>query len=276
MSQLLHFQFYKLYKKTIVYILLALLFYETLSTLGNLYKIGTNDLSFSLSVLGMYYSGSTYLTTKDVISSCFSAQDFIVTLLLGIFIGTFVTEDRVKGTIKTIYSKGYSRVKIFFSKYMAVLSVPALFYLLILITSWAGALVMGTGTNSEMYSLYFENVDFPSFLIFTFLRYIAVSTLYFMISELVNSTGGAIALNIFTPYIVFMILSLLAYLFRFNDKIVEFITNIASDFILATTGYVTIRPTGSGMTEAIISAAVLIVLFGGLSLLITVKKQVKN
>ena len=131
MSQLLHFQFYKLYKKTIVYILLALLFYETLSTLGNLYKIGTNDLSFSLSVLGMYYSGSTYLTTKDVISSCFSAQDFIVTLLLGIFIGTFVTEDRVKGTIKTIYSKGYSRVKIFFSKYMAVLSVPALFYLLI-------------------------------------------------------------------------------------------------------------------------------------------------
>ncbi len=92
--------------------------------------------------------------------------------------------------------------------------------------------------------------------------------------------GGAIAFNIFAPYIIFLLIVNLIYSildaggtvnYIFQHIIIDFITVTTSSFISIVT-----LSEEYNITELIITSIVLTLLFGGLSLLITVKKQVKN
>ena len=136
------------------------------------------------------------------------------------------------------------------------------------------------GTGTETYEIFNTKGNVFWFFLFIFLRYIAVSTFYFMLGELSPSTGGAIAFNIFAPYIIFLLIVNLIYsildaggtvTYIFQHIIIDFITVTTSSFISIVT-----LSEEYNITELIITSIVLTLLFGGLSLLITVKKQVKN
>lgn len=283
MNNMLRFQFRRLYKKVSLYIMLALVLITTLSTLGSMYGDRLNIYSVRsflpyLFTGSGYKGGNNYYSMENSTIICFLSLDSFLLLLIGIFVATFVTEDRVKGTIKNIYSKGYSREEIFLSKYLAAISVPAVFYFLILIVSYVYLSLRGTGT--ETYEIFNTKGNVFCFFLFIFLRYIAVSTFYFMLGELSPSTGGAIAFNIFAPYIIFLLIVNLIYSildaggavnYIFQHIIIDFITVTTSSFISIVT-----LSEEYNITELIITSIVLTLLFGGLSLLITVKKQVKN
>lgn len=275
MYNLLHFQFRRLYKRALPYVLVVFILFMTFSTLGHMYEDKTTMyLPFDSSIgLGYPYKSGNVLTVGSSIIMCFSSEDSLLLLVIGIFIAIFVSEDRTKGTIKNIYSKGYSRTKIFFSKYLTAISLPAAFYFLILLVSYIYLLIRGTGTYD------YSNSGNPfSILLFIFLRFLAISTFYYMLSELSSSTGGAIALNIFIPYLILIIVTVFtATLFSseipnnaFQHIIIDFTiisTSLFSEFMIGT---------DYNITELILTCLIFILLFGGLSLLITVKKQVKN
>lgn len=274
MYNLLHFQFRRLYKRALPYVLVAFILFMTFSTLGNMYGDKTIIYLPSMSVFDLFigsgypYKSGNILTVGSSIIMCFSSEDSLLLLLIAIFIAIFVSEDRTKGTIKNIYSKGYSRIKIFFSKYLTAISLPAAFYFLILLVSYIYLLIRGTGTSD------YSNFGNPfSILLFIFLRFLAISTFYYMLSELSSSTGGAIALNIFTPYLILFIATLFSSGISnnaFQHIIIDFTiisTSLFSEFMMGT---------DYNITELILTCLIFILLFGGLSLLITVKKQVKN
>lgn len=261
MHELLHFQFRRLYKRATPYIflsiLLALILMETPSLLiSNEYY----DLSSPYK-----HEPYIYLTLDE----SFYTLDRFVSLLIAVFVGIFVTEDRVNGTIKNIYSKGYSRVKIFFSKYLATISIPILFYLLIFISGSLIGFINAAGTQPNS-QLFWINNDYIFELIIIFLKYMVITTLFYMLSELVSSTGGAIALNIFAPVIIAVICFLLSPLI-YTQSFMACILCILSSFMP-----MHLISSFTMIADRVIISVVMILLFGGLSLLITVKKQIKN
>ncbi len=263
MSNMLRFQFRRLYRKPGSYIFLALVVIITLSTLSELYwEVGYYYLP------NPYPSAGNALTLDWSIVYCFYSTDFLVNILIAIFIAIFVSEDKVKGTIKNIYSKGYPRTTIFFSKYLAAVSVPVIFYFLILFISFVYVSIRGSGY------LAFSESSSNSVLVLlcTFFRYISITTFCYMLSELTPSTGGAIALNIFSPYILFSIFANIIYALKAPD----FLENLVGDFLFSTTHLTLTAIPDSRVIELIISSIVFTLLYGGLSLLITVKKQIKN
>ena len=263
MSNMLRFQFRRLYRKPGSYIFLALVVIITLLTLSELYLVGR----YSFYMPNSYPSAGNLLTLDWSIVYCFCNMDFLVNILIAIFIAIFVSEDKVKGTIKNIYSKGYSRTNIFFSKYLTAVSVPVIFYFLILFISFVYVSIRGSGYLAFNGSA----GNSVTILLCMFLRYLSVSTFYYMLSELTSSTGGTIALNIFFPYILPFIFGIIVI----NIEPPDFLVNLISDFLFSTAYAVTTIP-DNHITEAIISSIVFTLLYGGLSLLITVKKQIKN
>ena len=261
MINMLHFQFRRLYKRATPYIflgiLLALILMETPSLL----------ISYEL---WPQYEHEIYI--YSILDDSFYELDRFVSLLIAEFVGIFVTEDRVNGTTKNIYSKGYSRVKIFFSKYLATISIPVLFYLLIFISGILIGFINAAITQPNSQLFFWEGHDYGYIfeLIIIFLKYIVITTLFYMLSELVSSTGGAIALNIFAPVIIAAVIGIL---FNYTG-----LRLLSQAFICILSFFIPSQMiTHFSMTaERMITSVVLILLFGGLSLLITVKKQIKN
>ncbi len=276
MLKLLHFQFRRLYSKVITYVFFSLVIIMTLLTLGRLYGIisGSNGLPpgyiFDM-YLGSGYNGENNLLTPEAsVILCFLNTNFFMLLLTAVFMAIFVTEDGAKGTIKIICSKGYSREEIFLSKYLAAISVPSLGYILIMLVGYTYVFIRGTGSVS-FYPNYF------CLYLFIFFRLIAVSTFYFMLSELTVSTGGAVVLNILTPYVIILVLGLLNLPFA-NGAGGGIFQRICIYFACITTDIPTLSlvPVYEDLAGAFISAAVIFFLCGIIALYLTVKKQIKN
>ncbi len=271
MRELLHFQFHRLYKKATPYIFLVIVFFITLSELDR-----CNNISRYYNYIdGLSYYSRIHenLGMNQIIFSCFYKLELIVSLLIAVFVGIFVTEDRVRGTIKNIYSKGYSRVKIFFSKYIATISLPVLLFFLILIMGFIGALICGAENKSAVTASFSEDTFV---LITVFFRYIALTTFFFMLSELVSSTGGAIALNIFSPVTIMIILTM-PVMGSLSEQFWNFWLNIMIVFMSLVSVMDTIHFSSPGKVGIIFVGLIVITLLSGaLSLLITVKKQIKS
>ncbi len=276
MPELLHFQFHRLYGKVITYIFFSLVIIMTLLTLDRLYGVmsGGNGLPpgyiFDM-YLGSGYNGENNILTPEAsVILCFLNMNFFTLLLTAVFVAVFVTEDGAKGTIKVICSKGYSRVEIFLSKYLAAISVPSLGYILIMLVGYIYVFIRGAGPVSF-------NTNYFYLYLFIFFRLIAVSTFYFMLSELTVSTGGAIALNILTPYVIILVLGLLNSLFANGAGGIIF-QRICAYFACITTDIpiLSMIPVYEDLAGAFISAAVIFFLCGIIALYLTVKKQIKN
>ena len=116
-----------------------------------------------------------------------------VAIYMSIFVAIFVAHEFTHGTMKNVVSKGYSRIKIYLSKLIAVSVATTLMFLAILIfTTIVGTVV--TGEFGEITGTY--ALEFLRMLAIVTLLYLAFSSLYLMIVMIVRSSGGAIAINL--------------------------------------------------------------------------------
>ncbi len=190
MLNLIKFEFRKLYKSKYPYIIAIIsLAFALISGLTN------KALYDALIESGQPVAGSSaYLSTKGALAGTF-------TMLIGIFVALFATEDASSGTIKNIYARGYTRVQVYYSKYIVSLAASLLISIITVLFTFV--------YSNAIWGNDVEIVDNVAVIIIgQLLGIIAYHTIFFAISYVFEKVGTAIALNIVAPMIVSLVLGM--------------------------------------------------------------------
>lgn len=200
MNQLIKFEFRKLFKSTafivcailtlVALIISALMLYMTYQALYEIEEAGVSFREY-LEILGV---NSFELTYEFANSS-------MLYLLSGIFVSIFVCKDYSSFTIKNVYSKGYTRRQVYFSKYIvSLVGVMIITSLAYIVSILAGLLLFG------------KLGPFPKYYLLILLLQLIVITVYhafhFFISNSLGKSGGAVSLCIVLPTGVNLLTSL--------------------------------------------------------------------
>ena len=214
-----------------------------------------------------------------------------------IFTSIFACEDHARGTEKTIFALGFSRTKIFFARFLASAVGTLLLYSVVMIFGFLASLCFGSEQQptDELYTLDILSInrEDPNIFLYALQQLFIIMALhafYFMFAELVKKTGFSIVLGVFVPGMVLMLVGIafiaLGSLFHDNTALTETLENIFLTFSKywlpsSTSSMIGFFTTLAGVKGAdiFISMAVntgYIILFGGLALLITNKKEIKG
>ena len=188
MSKLLRFEFRKLLQSKSLYICSGLLAALTAFSVYTA-KAMNDDLKLDA-------------VTSGVNSLMEALPTSMIPMLMGIFIALFVCEDYGSGTIRNVLTRGYSRLSVFASKYIAVLAA-AVFMSAI---CWAAAFVTGTafgGSGSESFGS--EQVKI---LLCQLVNTLAFATVFFALCSMIQKSGGAIACCVVLPMVMKIVLKL--------------------------------------------------------------------
>ena len=131
---------------------------------------------------------------------------YILPTVLAVFVGIFVCEDRVRGTIKNIYARGYSRTSVFLAKFIVSSATSVLLYWLVIAAIYLSGMIVFATAPFEVHPQTVKG--FWLLILGRTLVLLAANAGYFMLSELIGSTGFSIAANIFAPSILNRILYL--------------------------------------------------------------------
>lgn len=183
MNKLLKFEFHKLKKQKSFYICTFIMLLS----------------SFISLFLSKSFPSDDVISSGEILLFAVSFSNF--TMLCGIFISLFVCADYSEETVKNIYSHGFSRSKIYFSKLITVIFSTAVMFLLTLVFNYFLGNYMFTGKS--------ENGNYILLLFGQFLICLAYSAFSFFVSISVKKSGTAIALSILGPSIVDMVISLI-------------------------------------------------------------------
>ena len=184
MKNIFKFEFIKLIKHKSFYICAAvILAIEFLSLM----------LQKQLSALSGSADG---LSVTSVLLSAIDSSGF--TMICGIFIALFTCADYTEQTIKNIYSHGFSKTKVCFSKFITVVTATLVMFAATIIFSFAcGNAMFGRGDDGNCAGLLFGQL----------LMCIAHSAFVFAISIAVKKGGVSIACAILGPSLVGILLS---------------------------------------------------------------------
>lgn len=188
MHKLIRFEFRKLFRSRYFYVIAA------------------------VSILFILFAGITYSIIKAIAGGdpglpLTNAYSFVkgalgnnFTILIGIFVAIAATEDNAMGTMKNIIGKGYSRLKVFLSKYLVSLVG-------VLIIS---ALVVGIAFLYGTFA--FEKAPIEDNLAIVIpgqlLSIIAFHSMFYAISSGFGKIGPAIAVSIVGPMVVSLALTI--------------------------------------------------------------------
>ena len=252
MNKLIKFEFRKLFSSISYYVCLAVILVMLFLTMV-ISKISAEQLN----QLANFNAVKTTRTALD---------NSMLSLISGIFLAVFVSQDESLGTIKNIVSRGYSRTKIYFSKYIVSLVSILLYSVIVLLIGFLfGLCASGVG-----------NID-SSFFISIFgglLVVIGFHALYFMFSTIFNKNGIIITLNIATPLIVKLVLGLLdSFLLGKDIKIGFQFGDYWLDGLMSSFNAKTMS--AGELFGSIIMTLIYIVLFVTLGLVAYRKKEVK-
>lgn len=130
--------------------------------------------------------------------------------IAGVFVAIFVCSDYEQETIKNVYSRGFSRSAVFFSKYVAAVVGTFCMYILAAILNFAlGCLLFGfKGFAAEG-----SAAEFILRLITQILLVWAYTSLAFMFAILFKKIGASIALIIIAPMVISVIIMVVSAFF---------------------------------------------------------------
>lgn len=209
MKQLLRFEFYKLFRQKSLYICLGIsLVFLAISIYSSyaLMQLMLDEMAMEMGpemgeIFGLS-SGDFFTGAYFLINAIPSAS---LPLLLPIVISLFVCSDYQNGAIKTVESIGYSRSKIYFAKYLAVVWISVFFSYVAVFFGWIlGSLLFGIGTDYSYRMLLH--------LLLQILVAIALSTLTFFFAQWFRKATGAIACGILIPGFIASILEFIELL----------------------------------------------------------------
>lgn len=187
MTNLLKFEFRKLFKQKSFYICTAVML--AMSLVGLLLsKTLASNPEFNMAMP----------SAKSALLSAVSSSSF--TMLCGIFIALFVCTDYDQQTIKNIYSRGFTRTNVYFAKYIvSVISTVIMFAVALIFTYVAGA-VMLDGTAAEG--------NYVGLIAGQLIYCLAYSSFVFAISLILKKVGVSIALAILGPSLIGTVINL--------------------------------------------------------------------
>ena len=190
MNKLISFEFRKLLKSKYFYIITAIsVMFVLLSGLTN--KAISDALIANGETVQPY---SSYLFTKGALGGTY-------TMFIAIFVALFATEDSASGTLKNIYAKGYTRSRVYFSKYIVSL-IAVLIMSAVTVLFAYGYSYFIWGNNLEIA----DNIFI--IIVGQLLGVVTYHAIFFAISTAFGKVGPAIALNIIGPMAVSLVLGL--------------------------------------------------------------------
>ena len=279
MLKLLKFEYRRLFRRISLYVCLGIV---------------------AVPVLYVFYLiGTVYFDENDVSRmSMFQILQQMISIanlntLIVVFTSIFGCEDKARGTVKTIYSLGYSRYKIFFFFFSASATAAAMMYAVVLIFGLICGLLFAETSYQDVSSEgilgrmeYAEEPNLVVYIIQQFMIIMGVHAFYYMIAELIQKTGVSIVLGIFAPGIVSSIYGVITFIMcniaEGNSELVEKLGEAYSTFLMywlpTTMSSVVGLFGGMVKIDYVISIIVnigYVMLFGGLGMLITCKKQIK-
>ncbi len=177
-----------------------------------------------------------------------------------IFASIFVCDDFNSGIIKNIYSRGYSRGKVYLGKYISSLFSMFLMYIFIAVFSFVvGTIMWGAGSME----------DIPVKIALQFIVMIGYHGLFYTIAIIIGRTGGAIAVNIIGTSFIPLILNLLESLLKLKKV---HLTDYWIDSFLETAG--SSSSSSGDIAKAVVLSLVYAVVFFIAGFAINSKKQV--
>lgn len=218
MKNLLAFEFFKMRKRKSMYICTATM-------------IGVMIINVLMNY-ALYRLTGGFGITNTVTSNMLYATNYSnFTLIAGVFIAIYVCEDYGQKTIKNVYSRGFSRAGVYFSK----LIVCAAY----VVASFAVTVIFSLLFGGALFGFDFEGEHTFALLVGQLLVCIASAAFVFSVSFMVRRLGVAISLVIFVPLAVTLLLGLADILLK-SEKVflVEFwfdgmLASLSNSFLTA-------------------------------------------
>lgn len=191
MLDLIKFEFFKLKKMPMVYVLGGILLFMIFSTQFS---------SFSL----MLAFKNSELDISEAFSADISTLQFfdltIFPLILVIFSSNKALEDARIGTIKNILSRGYTRTQIYFAKYFVSLIVTAIYTIICIVFTFLLSLILfGNPPELRVNHLFLA-------LTALFILALSLNSLYFGIAYLFGNLAGSILFDFFGFILIYSII----------------------------------------------------------------------
>ena len=194
MKNLFRFEFHKLFRQKSFYVCSAIMVAFTILTVILMQMVVKNTPELVESGLL-----TTPTTVWDIVLSMLNSANFF--LISVIFVAIYVCDDFSNGAIKNVYSHGYSKTKVFFSKLLVVLSGVMIMYVANIILSLViGLICFSTAAApANLAGLLFGQI----FLV------VSYTILAFSISICLKKLGPSIAFIILGPIAVSLVFSLI-------------------------------------------------------------------
>ena len=227
MRDLLRFEFRKLRTQKSFYICLAIMIAMILIT-GITYKVVLDYMPETAEAVETEGGETLPKTFSGFLLGFLSASNF--SLIAAVFVSIVVCTDYEGQIIKNIYARGYSRENYYLSKLIYVFTVTTVMFLAAFtVSALFGAVFFGT-----------SGIDGKCFLLIAiqYLASMAEVALYFAISSMIKKLGGAIAICIFAPMLVSLLLGLGDTALKLEDfKITNaWLSSFTSDLANSTVG----------------------------------------
>lgn len=285
MHKLLKFEYRRLFYRVSLYVCLAIVLVPVLFTFFtcalSYLEAKTSD-SYSFSAV----SNTMYGIMYKMISSA------NLTLLSVIFTSIFVCEDSTRGTVKTIYSLGYPRFKLFLAKFIASTTATAIMYfVIILIALICGAFFSISSEESTSNSLFGmitgnKEPDIVLFIIQQFAVIMGAHAFYYLMAQLSQKTGISIVLGIFIPSVISSFLGIIAMILLEILNKNKVLSEVVMDAYMTFLKYWLPSTLGSILSSIGLSSDLnygvsimvnigYIVVFGALAVLVNNKKEIK-
>lgn len=147
----------------------------------------------ALGIIVVYLNNKMDTTTKvalpNGIDHGLSAITGNIPMFLGIIIGIYVTAEFTHGTMKNVVSKGFSKIKIYLSKYITMLAAAYIF----LLFTWMIATIGATIFSGEFGAI---NGKYIAIIGIELLLYAGLIALLLLVAMVVKNLGGVIAINL--------------------------------------------------------------------------------
>ena len=243
MDKLLRFEFRKLLRSKIIYIILGISVAFVVMNALVLVLLDSLMRDIDPELVSSY---SAYGFTKGALTNSFVT-------IAGVFVAIYATEDFTHGTCKNVIAKGFKRIEVYFSKYI----VSLIAILAIAILCAATSLGMGLALFINDFGEITDNI--PVIIIGQLLCVLVFHSMFFTIAYTIGKSGAAIAINIMAPLGITLILTIGNLLINKEDFDLSkyWIDGIFSNF----TGSSSLINLPSGQTDESLFASNFILIF---------------
>lgn len=194
MGKLISFEFRKIFQLKSLYVCLAIML--ALIGLSSAVNAGLEQNP----ELGLVF------TVESFTKSALSSSSYL--MILGIFVALYCCDDVSNNTLKNIYSRGFTRGQVYFSKYAVSLIVAeALAVICFLFSLILGKLTAENG----------ESANVVAGVLCQLVVVVAYHAVYFSLATIIGKVGGSVAVNIAGPMLALTVLTLITSLLKLES-----------------------------------------------------------